>query len=419
MSSTELATTDAALAKVVRETGAELSLVQNYFAAFAPHFDELAPIVEQAATCTDPVEARRCRIALRNLRCAAEKTRKGLKEESLLRGKVIDGASAIFVLALKPAEDAMDAIEKAEQIAEAKRVQDLLNARYFELEPYCDPKQFIAILGTLPEPAYQNLLAGQRAAWLAAKAAEAEAKAAAEAEAKAAAEAEELKRLQDIANEAALKAENERLAKLAADAEAKAKAEREAADAEAARAKAEADAQRRADALESARLAAIADDRIHQLGRWNTWSHAELRVMSDADFRQALDDAGAKQNAADAEAAKVAADKAESVRLAGIERAAQNVRDAENARIFAELRADNERIAQEQAATQARLDAEATARRKAMEAPDKEKLLALADTIRALPVGTYQSDRVRKLSATIIGELNAVADRIVAAAEHL
>ena len=111
-----VATKDAELTALARNTGAELSVVQGYFTAFVPFFDELGPLLEQAATCRDPDEARRHRLALKGLRVGAEKKRKELKEDSILRGKVIDGAAAIFVLALKPAEDAMDAIEKAEKL---------------------------------------------------------------------------------------------------------------------------------------------------------------------------------------------------------------------------------------------------------------------------------------------------------------
>ena len=85
--------------------------------AFSAHFAHFNDISKEATAVRpdEPAKARALRLALKNIRTASERTRKELKEDSLRRGKAIDGIHAVLEYALVPIEQAMDAIEKAER----------------------------------------------------------------------------------------------------------------------------------------------------------------------------------------------------------------------------------------------------------------------------------------------------------------
>jgi len=164
------------LAKVV-EGIAEAERIAE---TFAPHFRALRAElpVAMAVQPDDPSKARAVRLVLRNIRTASEKDRKALKESSLRTGKAIDGAHALLEKMLLPAEDAMRAIEEAEERREAARKQALVNERSALLAPFCDPRHFA--LGDMPPEQFASLLAGQKAAAEASKAAAESARLAAE-----------------------------------------------------------------------------------------------------------------------------------------------------------------------------------------------------------------------------------------------
>ena len=217
----ELATTiPADLAAAAVKVGLALADNAAIAAAFAPHFVAFRDAADRSAAvlADQPKAARTLRLELRGIRTQAEATRKRLKEDSLRRGQAIDGIQRFLEHALVPVEEAMEAIERAEERREAARVQALQEARKAELAPFADPSHYL--LGTMPEDQWQQLLAGAKAAKTAADdaARQAEAKRVAdEASAKVArdkADAERLQREQELA------AENARLAKVAADAQA-------------------------------------------------------------------------------------------------------------------------------------------------------------------------------------------------------
>ena len=108
--------------------------------------------------------------------------------------------------ALVPVEEAMEAIEKAEERREEERKRALADARAAELAPFADPQHFN--LRDMPDSQWQQVLAGAKAA----KQAEIEAAQRAEAErqAQAVAAQQERERLQ---------AENARLAAANVEAE--------------------------------------------------------------------------------------------------------------------------------------------------------------------------------------------------------
>ena len=294
-------------------------------AGFAPHFIAYRELAERAqAVAPDaPKAARSLRLEIKAVRVAAEATRKSLKEDSLRRGKAIDGVNNLLLYQLTPVEEAMEAIEKAEEIREHARRKALADARAADLSPFADP-QFLD-LGSMPQAQYDALLAGAKSAH--------EAKIAA---ARAEAERAELERQEAIAERARLQAENVRLA-----------AEKAEADRLAAVAKAEADARESALRAEAQRKQREVDEAA-RLERQRVEA-AAAKAKAEADAREAA----ARE---EARKAQVEAD-----------------------RLAAEAKAR----AEEQ---HAREVAEAEARRNAAAAPDKQKLVAFAAALRSLPV---------------------------------
>lgn len=222
--------------------------------------------------------ARTIRLELKNIRVAAEKTRKNLKEDSLRMGKAIDGVNNLLLAAIVPLERHLEEQEQyGERLAEAER-QRIKAERESAISPFIEAGQAIPQLDIMSEDQWTAFLADakllheakletarkaevERIAREQAEAAERERlrienerlrQEAAEREAKAKTEREAAERAQ---REAAEKARKEREA-----IEAKAKAEREAAERELARIKAEADkvaaAERTARAQAEAELAA-------------------------------------------------------------------------------------------------------------------------------------------------------------------
>lgn len=341
-------------------TGIAPDGVASLQAAFAPHFHAFHGLQSEAEAIgqDQPKAARALRLKLKAIRVDAEKTRKALKEDSLRRGKAIDGVNALLEYQLVPIEQAMEEIEKAEERREAARKAALRDARMEELRPYADPTHYA--LGEMPEEAWQQLLAG-------AKAAKAERE-------RLAAEAEARRIEQErLAEEARIKAEAERQAELA-----RLRAEREKAEAErAAAAKAQAEAEAKAAEERKAAEAKLAAELAAAAER-------EAKARAEAEAKLA-----AERAAADAERKRLAAEaakaKAEADRLAALE---------------AQRKAEAERKAAE----------EAKAAREAAAAPERQKVAAFAAMLRGLQAPDLQTEAGKELAARIQRNLGRLAD---------
>lgn len=304
----EVATIPPDLEKAVVATGLAPDGVQTLRSAFAPHFVKFHELATSAANvpATSPKVAGALRLELKKVRVAADKTRKELKEDSLRRGKAIDGINALLEYQLVPIEDAMEKIEKAAEIAEANRVAALKAVRVAELTPFSDPTFYD--LGKMPDAQWEQLLAG--------------AKSAHEAKLAAAARAEEgrvAKEKAEAAERERIRAENERLKQEASDKEAALKAERERV------------AKEQADAAEVARkereaIENKAADEREKLRKQQSLARAKLKKAEDdlaaeraAQEKKAADDAAVeRQRQADAvEAERKAAAAPDKEKLAG------------------------------------------------------------------------------------------------------
>jgi hypothetical protein len=83
-------------------------------------------------------EAREARLELKRIRVDAEKVRKQLKEESLLKGKAIDGMYNIIKFLIQPIEQHLEEQEKFIERQEAARLDTLEEKRVEELSKYVE-----------------------------------------------------------------------------------------------------------------------------------------------------------------------------------------------------------------------------------------------------------------------------------------
>lgn len=346
---------------VPAELGLEPAAKKSLEESFIGYFRQAAEIKAKAEAITDPKEARAARLEIKAVRVAAEKTRKGLKDDLLVAGRAIDGANHILVAHIQPTEKALEEIEKAEERKEAARLEALRTDRLDALFEF-DHNTHGLDLSTLSEEDWKTYYEDARAIYTARK--ERERKAEEERIAKAKAEAEERERMA---------IENERLRKEAAEREEKLKAEREAAEklrieaekkAEADRAKA--DAERKA-IEEKARI------------------EREAIEAKAAEERRIAHEANAKAAAAVAKA----------------EAEAQALKNAEAKRIADEAAAEKKRIADE-----------AKAAKKAAAAPDKVKLQGFAHLVRALEVPEVKSEEAKAVRAEIVAKVANFANWI-------
>lgn len=244
------------LAKIVQSSNLAQVDADTLKESFTPHFANTEALLAEStairvtdATQVSEIKASRAmRLKLKDVRVAADKTRKALKEDSLRKGKAIDGIYNVLMLALEPEEQRLLEQEQFAERAEAARKAKLQSERAGVLVSLgADPSLYQ--LGEMNEQAYTQLCEGIKAA----NAARIEAERKAEAERVAA----DAKRKEE---EARIRAENERLRKEAEEREAAARAEREKLEAEKraieAKAKAEREAAEKAAAAERAKVEA-------------------------------------------------------------------------------------------------------------------------------------------------------------------
>jgi len=139
--------------------------------SFAPHYQAAQDIVQQAervhvrsaTQVTEIKESRRLRLALKDVRVAADKSRKTLKEDSLRRGRAIDGMNNVLLAIIKPVEDRLAEQEKIAERQEAARMATLKMTRQEILAPFGVDASYYN-LGEMPEDTFANLFDSSRLA---------------------------------------------------------------------------------------------------------------------------------------------------------------------------------------------------------------------------------------------------------------
>jgi colicin import membrane protein len=232
------------------DTTKTLSELFQPFAERAEGWKEKATaiVVTDATQLTEMQQARDMRLELRTIRIDVEKTRKRLKEDSLNKGRAIDGVANLLKGLIEPLEEHLQEQEDFAKIAEAKR-KAALKAVRSETLTKMDVVPSFYDLENMSKADFDNLVEGIQLARQAKieadrKAEEervAQEKAKAEEEARIRAENEKLKKEAEE-KEKALALERQQRDDDARAKEARAEMERKAIEAEAAREKAKQDA---------------------------------------------------------------------------------------------------------------------------------------------------------------------------------
>lgn len=307
---------------------------------------------------------------LKAVRCAVENKRVELVEGLKKDAKKIDNAAKEIRLLIEPLEERMREQEEFAERAAAARKQQLATDRGQMLQPF-GLNSAAYNLGEMAEEDWTALFDGLKSAHESKLAAAKKAEEERAAKAKAEAEERERQRL-----------ENERLKKEAGEREAQMKAEREKAERE--RKEAEESARKERDAIEAAAKAERA--RIEA-------KHREEEAKA----------AALAKKEREAQAEKARKEREELQRKFEAEQKKQAEERAAREKVEAELRAKQE--AEEM--HQARLAEEKII---AAKAPDREKLLALAGQIRALPFPSLATDS----GGEVLKEIAAQAEKFAA-----
>jgi len=310
--------------------------------------------------------ARIARIELKNIRVAAEKTRKALKEDSLRMGKAIDGVNNLLLAAIEPLERHLEEQEQfAERLKAAEKAR-ILTERTEAIAPYVTEGQAMPPLDSMTDEQWAAYLEDTKLLHTA------------KIEAAQRAEAERIAREQaEAAERERVRLENEKLKKEAAEREAQMKAEREAA----AKAQAELEAKARAEREAATKKAA----------------EAEAKAKAE---REAIEAKAKAEREAAEKAQREAAEKARKERE-DIEAKARAER-IERERLEAEIAA--KKAAEE--AAQAKAAAEAA---KAARAPDKAKVKGIAATVRAISFPSVSTPEAEKVLADIQAKAESFA----------
>jgi len=327
---------------------------------FTPFFQEAEKLTRQAKDIkvTSPKQidimerAREVRLSLKRIRNNLEKTRKRLKEESLRKGKAIDGMANIIKYLIVPVEEYLQEQEDFVKIQEEKKRAELAENREKELSQYSIDCSYYN-LAEMPEAGYLQLLETSKKTWEAQK--EAERKEEEERIAREKKEAEERERIRK---------ENEQLKK-------EAKERRE-----------------------------LQEKRQEQLtGLWQYLPNGTNYMdMSEEKFKILVNGATKAKNTAHKKAEKERKEReAQEEKL--------KTEQKEKERIEAELKA------KEEAEEKAIRDKEEK-ERKARLAPDKEKLEKLAVQIVSMPLPELKSDEAKAVLSGTVELLNKVSSYI-------
>lgn len=202
------------LAVVVSESAVDTEIQQMLIERFTPFLEQASDwkqkaeslVVTDISQTREMKMAREARLALREIRLAADKTRKELKEDSLRYGRAVQGVYNVIEAVISPIEKHLEEQEKFKELYELKQREALRIEREELSKQYREFMIANINLGEITQEDFERLLHGAKLQ----KEAVIQAKLKAEAEAKAEHERKELERER-------LRIENEQL-KAAAEA---------------------------------------------------------------------------------------------------------------------------------------------------------------------------------------------------------
>lgn len=162
---------DDKMALAIQDAHLEPESAQALLAAFAPAMLEAKKlanmakpiVVTSASQLTQMKLARQIRLAIRVVRVDADKTRKRLKEDSIRRGKAIDGVFHVLEYLVTPIEERLQECEDFAEREEAKAQAKVKADREEMLKPYGIDTSFYT-LDAMPEENFTRLLEDTRRA---------------------------------------------------------------------------------------------------------------------------------------------------------------------------------------------------------------------------------------------------------------
>lgn len=155
--------------EVIQQSGLEIQEGEEIKQSYLPFAIQLAEIQEQAVkinfenpTGLDETIARELRLKTVKIRTGASDLKDSRKKIHLLKGNLEQAAYNLIAASCKLSEETFTTVEKAREIAEAKRKAELKVIRDAEILPLAEFVPFGMDLGKFSEEDYQKLLEGAR-----------------------------------------------------------------------------------------------------------------------------------------------------------------------------------------------------------------------------------------------------------------
>lgn len=166
-------TTDTALAIELQKENLPEQDALALQGSFAPFFREAERLKDQALSIVvvsadqkDVIaSAREMRLNLKAIRTSTENARKNLKDESLRRGRAIDGMANVIKFIIVPLEEHLEAQEKFAEVQRQKEIEKVKQVRVAELAQYDVDASLYSNLGEMQNDMYANLLTGAKHAY--------------------------------------------------------------------------------------------------------------------------------------------------------------------------------------------------------------------------------------------------------------
>jgi len=158
------------LLEVVEQSGLETQTAKSLKENFLPFFEQAEEwkkkseelVVTDVSQVREMKMAREARLALKDIRVNADKTRKALKEDSLRYGKAVQGVYNVIEFLIAPIEKHLEEQEKFAEIQEAKRKAELKSKREIDLMPYSEFVPFGLDLANMSDDDFSKTLNGAK-----------------------------------------------------------------------------------------------------------------------------------------------------------------------------------------------------------------------------------------------------------------
>ena len=158
------------LVKVIKESGVEKSTAKTLEESFSQFFNQaeqwkekaLALVVTDESQGKEMLEARKGRLALKEIRVNADKKRKELKEDSIRYGRAVQGLYNVIEYLVVPLEKHLEKQEKFKEFREAERKEKVRQERQLEIEPLQEFLPYNLDLANMSDEDYLKLLNGAK-----------------------------------------------------------------------------------------------------------------------------------------------------------------------------------------------------------------------------------------------------------------